>query len=340
MNNRLFSIILPVRNGGEYVKACVKSILAQSYPHFNLLVLDNCSTDGTGAWLQSLKDERIQLFPSDRSLSIQENWARIVALPKHEFMTCIGHDDILLPDYLTTMNALINQYPAATLYQTHFNFIDARGEVLRACKPMDAWQTATAFLSSILTMTIDVNGTGFMTRSSDYDAVGGIPSFPNLIFADFALWLNLTRRGGKATSEKSCFQYRLHQSMTTRTAAPEFAGAFSVFMDYLATLAEQDKELQRVINAHIIALLSFYCRSFSHKLLRTPLKDRANITVKDWTNRCKEWADRFAKEQRFDPSRVPGVSIAKAIDSTAISRQLFLVFKKLYSRPVWNDHAR
>jgi glycosyltransferase involved in cell wall biosynthesis len=47
-----FSIILPVKNGGEYVKECVQSILAQSCPDFNLHILENCSTDGTAEWLQ------------------------------------------------------------------------------------------------------------------------------------------------------------------------------------------------------------------------------------------------------------------------------------------------
>ena len=49
-----FSIILPVRNGGEYVKDCVRSILSQTVDEFDLIVLDNCSTDGTVEWINSL----------------------------------------------------------------------------------------------------------------------------------------------------------------------------------------------------------------------------------------------------------------------------------------------
>src|SRR5258708_17690386 len=113
-----YSIILPVRNGGEYVKECVKSILSQTYPHFNLLVLDNCSTDGTLEWILSLQDKRIIIYPSKAPLNIEQNWARIASVPKNEFMTCIGHDDILLPGYLEEMNSLIQKHPGASLYQT------------------------------------------------------------------------------------------------------------------------------------------------------------------------------------------------------------------------------
>src|SRR5579872_3781791 len=92
-----YSIILPVRNGGHYVKACVGSILAQTFVDFELLVLDNCSTDGTTEWLSTLKDPRIMIFPAEKPLTIEENWGRITRIPKKEFITLIGHDDILYP---------------------------------------------------------------------------------------------------------------------------------------------------------------------------------------------------------------------------------------------------
>ena len=50
-----YSIILPVRNGGDYAKECVKGILSQTYSDFNLLVLDNNSNDGTLEWIKSIK---------------------------------------------------------------------------------------------------------------------------------------------------------------------------------------------------------------------------------------------------------------------------------------------
>ena len=80
-----FSIILPVRNGGDYVKACINSILAQTVKDFNLLVLDNKSTDGTFEWITSLNDNRIKIFPSEESLTIEKNWSRITSIPKNEF---------------------------------------------------------------------------------------------------------------------------------------------------------------------------------------------------------------------------------------------------------------
>ena len=68
-----YSVILPVRNGGKYVQECIQSILHQTLPDLNLLVLDNCSSDGTLEYVRSLHDERIEIYPAESPLSIEEN---------------------------------------------------------------------------------------------------------------------------------------------------------------------------------------------------------------------------------------------------------------------------
>lgn len=329
-----FSIILPVRNGGSYVKDCVQSILSQTCTDFNLIVLDNASTDGTLEWIRSLHDDRIVLHSSARPLSIEQNWARIAGIPKNEFMTCIGHDDLLLPGYLETMNNLIHQFPAAGLYQTHFNFIDAEGKIIRKCRVMDEVQTADGFLEKILSMQIDVNGTGFMTRSKDYEAMGGIPLYPNLLFADFTLWLDISRLSGKVTSPENGFSYRLHQSMTTTSPDEKFHHAFECFVQYLYALKRNKADLNTVINKHAITIISFYCKSFSHRLLRTDIKLRNNLTVTEWTEKCDSFANLLIDNNSCKPSSAPSVQLARLIDSNAAGRKLFLLFKKIYSKPV------
>ena len=77
-----YSIILPVYNGGEYFKECVFSILSQTYACFDLHVLDNHSTDGSSEWIKTLKDPRIKIYRSESFLSMEENWKRILDIPK------------------------------------------------------------------------------------------------------------------------------------------------------------------------------------------------------------------------------------------------------------------
>ena len=62
------SVILPVYNGIKYLPQSVGSILHQDFTDFEFLVLDDCSTDGSWEWLQSLKDERVHLFRNEHSI--------------------------------------------------------------------------------------------------------------------------------------------------------------------------------------------------------------------------------------------------------------------------------
>src|SRR5438309_5096747 len=164
-----YSIILPVRNGGAYVKECVQSILQQTIPHFNLHILENGSTDGTAEWLKTIADPRVIMEAAARPLTIEENWQRAKAVRKNEFVTLIGHDDVLYPNFLEEMELLVTKHPDASLFQTHFKYIDGQGRDLRVCLPMDETQYGYEFLACHMCHTLDSTGTGYMMRSSDFD---------------------------------------------------------------------------------------------------------------------------------------------------------------------------
>lgn len=331
-----YSIILPVRNGGHYVKECVASILAQSLDDFNLHVLDNCSTDGTLEWIKTLKDPRIIVCPAEQPLSIEANWKRITGIRKNEFITLIGHDDILDPNYLLVMNDLIGRHPGASLFQAHFRYIDAEGNTLRRSKPMDEVQSPSEFLSFFLDGLIDTMGTGFMMRSADYDAVGGIPAYPNLLFADFELWIKLTLKSYKATASEECFAFRLHQSTTTTSPDVKMQYAFEQFIGYLEELRSSDRRMDEMIRRYAIRFIQFYCKALSHRLLRTSRKKREGLTLAGFVIRCQGYADRLAPNNDFQPYRLFSMRLAKYIDSNALSRGLFLIFKKMYPTPIYS----
>ncbi len=329
-----FSFILPVKNGGNYIKECVDSILAQTLNDFNLIILENKSTDGTVEWLQTLTDKRIIVIPSEKSLSIEENWARIVNIEKNEFITITGHDDLFDANYLQVMNDLINQYPDASLYQTHFRFIDAKGNIIKYCKPMDEKQNASEFLSSFLQQKIDVNGTGFMIRSNDYNRLGGIPSYPNLLFADFELWINAAELSYKASSVKECFSFRLHQSTTTISTDVKMQNAFEKFIYFLHLLQQRNEDYNKVIQQQSIEFIHVWCKGLAHRLLRTPKPKRKNLSVATFLCKCKSYADILVPVNSFNPSNDFSIKIAAIIDRVPVIQNLFLFFKKIYSKPI------
>jgi glycosyltransferase involved in cell wall biosynthesis len=328
-----YSIILPVRNGGEYIKECVNSILSQSYKDFNLEILDNNSSDGTLDWVRSLNDQRVRIYPSSEPLSIEENWHRILSIPKNEFSTLIGHDDILFPDYLQSMDELISKNPNASLYQTHFSYINSTGILIRKCIPMALMQKPEIFLGFFLQNKINVMGTGFMFRSKDYEKLGGIPNYPNLLFADFELWVSLTEINYLAISPKECFSFRLHQSTTSISSDIKFQVAFERFIYFLNSLKNKNASYANIIKKEGRGFILFYCKGLSHRLLRTPINIRGQLSVKNFINKCSEYA-RLLNIEGFHPYSLQSIKIAQILDSNRVFRNLFLLFKMLYSKPV------
>jgi glycosyltransferase involved in cell wall biosynthesis len=328
-----YSIILPVRNGGEYVKTCVHSILAQTVMDFNLHVLDNNSSDGTTEWIRSLKDERIILLPSEKPLTIEENWHRIISIEKNEFITLIGHDDVLEKNYLHVMDALIATHPAASLYQTHFTYIDANGGAIRKCKAMPGEMSGEVLLSMLLLRQIDTMGTGFMMRAKDYDAIGGIPMYPSLLFADFELWHRLAKKSYLAVSKEECFSFRLHQSTTTTSSDLNFNAAFGKLVGYLLE-EKKDVAANVVIEKYGLDFIDFYTKAQAHRLLRTPLSKRSGKTVKEIAAKGKEYADQLVPGNDFNPYNNFSLKVAAFIDSNPVTRAMFLGFKKVWKKPV------
>ena len=323
-----FSIILPVKNGGDYVKECVNSILSQTLQDFNMIVLDNCSNDGTLKWLQSLNDQRIVIHQSQTPLSIEENWARIKSIPKNEFITLIGHDDILNKEYLQVMTDLIQKYPSASLYQSHYHYIDKDGKILRNCLPMDEVQQAHEFLALYMCNLVESTGTGYMMRSKHYDDFGGInPGYNNLIFADFTLWIELAGISYKATSFEATFKYRVHNSVSKVTNGEAYQQAFDKFIEFIIEKAGENEKIKLASERYGKRFLLYFCEALSHRILKTP-RDQRKITVRNLIEKFKNFAVRMAPGQDFEPEKKFRIKIAKMLDSSFVARELFLLQKR------------
>ena len=215
-----YAVFLPVKNGEKYIAAAIQSVLEQSYSNFQLVILENRSSDGTLSIVRSFTDQRILVFESVDELGIYDSWRRIhdLLLSKSivaEFCTILGHDDLFYPAFLNTIDQLVVKHPTASLYQTHFNLVDADGVISRLCRPIAQKETDRDFFIARCWQLRDSYGTGYVFRVSDYLKVAGIPDLPSLLWSDDLLVMRLTRLAWKATAIDICFAYRLHSASTS-----------------------------------------------------------------------------------------------------------------------------
>lgn len=333
---RHYSIVLPVRNGGEMVKRCVRSVLDQDHTDFDFLILDNSSTDGTAAWIASLNDNRIKIFPSGQSLSMAENWGRIAGLQKREYFTMIGHDDLLDKNYLSGMDKLISAQPGLDLYQAHFRFINATGALVRKCSPMQSYYGPGDFLKAILGHKLDTMGTGYLIRSAKYDSLGGIPLYPNLLFADHALWISMAAEKGIAVTGEELFSFRVHQSVSTTTQVPAYIRAFYLFLDFLKELRQNNDVFRTVLDQEAAGFIRYYCTSLAHRLLKTKSKQRDGLMVEGFVQTCMAYSRELSATNFFDPGKVSSLKLARLIDRNRVLRSTYLFFRGIYSKPIYS----
>jgi hypothetical protein len=173
---------------------------------------------------------------------------------------------------------------------------------------------------------MDSMGTGYMMRSEDFNLLGGMPAnYPNLIFADYELWVKLTQLRYKATSSKFCFNYRIHDSVSKTTNGEEYAAAFYRYVLFLHSL-QQDSKIINVYENYGNMFLIYFCQSLSHRILKTPLNQR-KIIVGEFIEQCKIMAALIIPSEAFDPLKYFKIRIAKQLDDQKILSHLFRILK-------------
>lgn len=94
----LISVLLPVYNCQEYIYEAVQSILNQTYSNFELIIIDDCSTDNTVKIIKEFNDERIRLVVKEKNSGYTDSLNYAVTISNGEFIARMDGDDISLPE--------------------------------------------------------------------------------------------------------------------------------------------------------------------------------------------------------------------------------------------------
>lgn len=110
----MITIIIPVFNAKLYIEECVESILAQTYPEFEVLLIDNGSVDNSFELCQQLtkRDDRIKAFREEVNQGVSMARNQGIGIAKGEFITFVDADDFLEPNCLQYMIGIQQKYNA------------------------------------------------------------------------------------------------------------------------------------------------------------------------------------------------------------------------------------
>lgn len=103
------SVCIPTYRGATHIGAAIESVLAQSYPDFELIVIDDNSPDDTAAIVQGYRDPRIRFLQNPGNLGPQGNWNRCLNEACGKYFKLLPQDDLLAPDCLAKQVAILEQ---------------------------------------------------------------------------------------------------------------------------------------------------------------------------------------------------------------------------------------
>lgn len=103
------SVIIPVYNCDRFIKDAIDSVLKQDYQEFELLVIDNCSTDKTVEYVKSYNDPRIKLIQNDTNIGMLGNWNKALHVANGEYIKLLPADDYLLENCLRLQTEVLEK---------------------------------------------------------------------------------------------------------------------------------------------------------------------------------------------------------------------------------------
>jgi glycosyltransferase involved in cell wall biosynthesis len=201
----LVSVIVPVQNAEATLPDTLESIRRQTFQDYELIVIDDGSTDGTLAWLRGVHDPRLRVFSyQNAGLAAARN--RGIEQSTGEFITFIDGDDLWTPDKLERQLEALQRHPSAMVAYSWTAFIDPRGQFLFAKAP--CWSEGDVY-AELLRSCFIASGSNVLVRRRSVEAIG---AFDTTLAAaqDWEFCLRMAARWPFVLVPRYQILYRIH----------------------------------------------------------------------------------------------------------------------------------
>ncbi len=127
-----FSVVIPTYNRAAFIPATLQSVLKQTYSHYEIIVVDNASTDNTEELLQPfIRAGQIKFIRHDKNYERARSRNTGMAVARGDFVTLLDSDDFMYPDNLADAAAYARSHPELKCFHNLYEFVDSEGNVLR-----------------------------------------------------------------------------------------------------------------------------------------------------------------------------------------------------------------
>ncbi len=213
------SVCIPSYNYAQYIAGAIDSVLGQTYWNFELVIVDDGSTDGTAQIVQDYEARcgLIRFYRNETNLGMVKNWNRCLEIARGDFIKVMGADDLLEPTCIEKSVNVLVANPAVTLVACARTLIDERGKASRTSSYSSTF-TITQGLDVIQRCFFTANWIGepVATMFRKKNALRGFdPHYRQL--TDLEMWFHLLEKGYFAFIPEPLCSFRVHAKKTTKT---------------------------------------------------------------------------------------------------------------------------
>lgn len=213
------SICIPAYQAGRHLSATLESALAQDCENFEVVVIDNNSTDDTARILEGIDDPRVRVLRNDVTVPMMDNFNIAVQESRGRYVKVVCADDIVEPSCLRVQASVLDTMPSVTLVSARTDFVDDCGAMMRPDRGLPGivgLQPADRVVRRIVRSGTNPIGppVAAMFRREDFDRSGGFRHVTSFL-SELDLWVRLLDRGEFFGIPSTLAAFRIASGSTT-----------------------------------------------------------------------------------------------------------------------------
>ncbi len=210
------SVLMPAYNAEKYIKEAIDSILAQTFSDFELIIIDDGSTDRTAEIVNDYSDSRIRFCPNEKNMGVAATLNRGLGLASGEYIARMDADDISKAERFSKQVGYLDAHADIAVCGTSIElFCD--GTVIGTRFP----STEPEKLKEDLFFSCGIAHPSVMMRKAAILELGGYdPAFNGM--EDYELWCRVAEKNKIAVLPEILFRYRIHRGQVTQNPSPKY----------------------------------------------------------------------------------------------------------------------
>ncbi|WP_368084887.1 glycosyltransferase family 2 protein [Vibrio splendidus] len=201
--NGLVSIVMPAYNASDYIVASIDSVIKQSYENWELIIVNDCSSDNTSDILYSIDNEKIKVINNLKNNGVALSRNVAISHAKGQYLAFLDSDDLWLEDKLMLQVKALESNQNAISCHTSYDRINSNGEFL--CN-------VTAVEKVNFKLMLKGNFIGNLTGIIDRNKIFFDISQKKVKHEDYLMWLEILKSNDVFFSiglKDSCAKYRV-----------------------------------------------------------------------------------------------------------------------------------